>query len=402
MLRKYLPTRPTKGRCLLLVLFMVFIYLLDNLPVSEHIDYSIFFNVIKPLLWIALILAIWVFPRVRSKVSSRMKESVYWWAVIFAVIFVVIQVCSGLLYGFGKSPYNHSIIGILLNIFVVGTKVAGREAARNYMVSTFAKKEKLLVFLVISFFMTLLEFPISKFMKLNDIETIVKFTAQFLAPDLCHNLFATYLAFLGGIIPAVTYMGILQAFHWLSPILPNLKWIITALIGIMCPVFFLTAMQNIYLKEIRAVNKFDSNNESPISWMITCILSIGIIWFSVGVFPIYPSVIATGSMEPLIMPGDVILVEKIMKEKDIEELDKGDIIQFKMEDFLVSHRIIEIVEGEKGKSYRTKGDNNNSADTELVLPQDIKGKIVQIVPKIGWPTLLIKQRENAPLEKVEF
>lgn len=402
MQRKYLPTRPTKGRCLLLVLFLSFVYLLDNLSVSRYIDYSIFSNIIKPLLWCGVLTIIWVFPRFHSKAPAKTRESIIWWSVIFAIIFIVVQVCAGLLYGFGKSPYSRSIIGILLNILTVGTMVAARETARSYFVNSFIKKEKLVVFLLIALFMTMLEYPLSKFERLNDTEALVKFVAQYLVPDFCQNLFATYLAFLGGSIPAAAYMGILKAFHWLSPILPNLKWIITALIGIMCPVFFLTAMQNIYLKEIRAVKKSDSDNESPISWMITCILSIGIVWFSVGVFPIYPSVIATGSMEPLIMPGDVILVEKIMKEEDTEELNKGDIIQFRMEDFLVSHRIIEIVEGEKGKSYRTKGDNNNSADSDLVLPQDIKGKIVQIVPKVGWPTLLIKQREDVPLEKVEF
>jgi len=130
--------------------------------------------------------------------------------------------------------------------------------------------------------------------------------------------------------------------------------------------------------------------------MITSIVSIGIIWFSVGVFPIYPSVIATGSMEPMIKPGDVILIKKT------DDVKLNDVVQFKRDDILIAHRIIDIVEDDKGKSYRTKGDNNSAPDFELVKGEQIKGKVVKVVPKIGWPTLLVKSKKDVPLEKVEF
>ncbi len=402
MLKRYLPTRPTKGRCLLLVLFMLIIYLLDNLPVSKYIDYGIFSNIIKPLLWVLLVFIIWLFPRAHPGIPERTKQNIFWWAVIFSVVYIAVQVCAGLLYGLGKSPFSHSATGILLNVLTVGTMVAGREVARRTITVSLVKKENFIMLIFISLFITLLGYPVSRFTGLKNTEEAVKFIAQYLVPDFCHNLFATYLTFIGGIAPAAAYMGILQAFQWLSPILPNLKWITAALIGIMCPIFFFSVMQSIYLRETKAIKKSERIKENPAGWMVTVILSIGVIWFAVGVFPVYPSVIATGSMEPLIMPGDVILVEKIQKEEDLKKLSEGDIIQFKMEDFLVSHRIIGIVDGKSGRSYRTKGDNNNTPDSDLVLQQNIKGKIVQIVPKIGWPTLLVKQRTDVPLEKVEF
>ena len=188
------------------------------------------------------------------------------------------------------------------------------------------------------------------------------------------------------------YMSIIQAFNWLSPILPNLKWITAALIGIMCPIFSLSAMQNLYIKESRAGKKLEK--EGIVGWMFTSMFSIGVIWFVVGVFPVYPSVIATGSMEPLIKPGDVIIVEKIRSIKDIEKLCDGDVIQFQLDGALVSHRITEIIEDDDGKKFRTKGDNNTTHDSELVNVTDIKGKIVYVVPKIGWPTLLVKKRSE--------
>jgi len=47
---KYLPARPSKGKCLLLAIFMLFIYLLDNLPVGRFVNYAIYNNVLKPVL----------------------------------------------------------------------------------------------------------------------------------------------------------------------------------------------------------------------------------------------------------------------------------------------------------------------------------------------------------------
>ena len=54
--------------------------------------------------------------------------------------------------------------------------------------------------------------------------------------------------------------------------------------------------------------------------------SVAIIWFAVGLFPLYPSVILTGSMEPDIMPGDVVLVAKwivTLLRSDIIVFDNG-------------------------------------------------------------------------------
>jgi len=135
--------------------------------------------------------------------------------------------------------------------------------------------------------------------------------------------------------------------------------------------------------------------------MITSIISIAIIWFSVGVFPIYPSVIATGSMRPMTKPGDVILARKVT---DVNNLHTGDVIQFKRDGVSISHRIIEIVEDrEKGVPvFRTKGDNNSAPDVDLVKPEQVKGKIINVIPNAGWPSLLIRSSREIPLEEIEF
>lgn len=93
-------------------------------------------------------------------------------------------------------------------------------------------------------------------------------------------------------------------------------------------------------------------------------------------------VIATPSMTPTIKVDDAILVRRV----DYKDLKKGDIITFKSSDprlngMIITHRINEIVkDGNDNVTFITKGDNNTVVDDATVLPQNIYGKVVTIVP----------------------
>lgn len=392
------PTRFSKSRYALLVGLILFIYLLDN-PLVKIVSGSTYFNsILRPTLWLGIGLLVWMFPAFRQVGKLKTRGSLYFWSFNFAFIMIVVQVLAGLVDGLGKSPYDHSVTGMLSNILIVGSVLVGRELARHYLVNSITREESYRVFFGVAVFMTLVAFPISKFTGLKGYEEIVKFLAQFLVPEFSKNLLATVLVFYGGPFASVLFMGTLEAFHWLSPILPNLKWITAALVGILTPVFLLSFAQIVYEGESR-IRKGKDKEESPLSWIITTLVSIGIIWFSIGVFPVYPSVIATGSMIPMIQPGDVILVDKKI---DPLQLSKGDVIQFRREDILISHRIIDVTEKDGVKNYKTQGDNNSGPDTELVKPEDVKGEVIKVVPKVGWPTLLIKSKRDIPLDEIEF
>lgn len=87
-------------------------------------------------------------------------------------------------------------------------------------------------------------------------------------------------------------------------------------------------------------------------------------------FGIKSFVIVSKSMEPTIMTGDAIFVKQIAEEN----LKVDDIISFKDGESVNTHRIIEIVENNGIKRYRTKGDNNKKEDRDLVKYSQIEGK----------------------------
>ena len=89
-------------------------------------------------------------------------------------------------------------------------------------------------------------------------------------------------------------------------------------------------------------------------------------------FGIGASVVLSGSMEPALSVGDLILV------KASDSYEKGDMVVFQDGRSLVVHRVIE--EGD-GKVV-TKGDANNADDGAVELSQ-IKGEVFLAVPYVG-------------------
>lgn len=79
------------------------------------------------------------------------------------------------------------------------------------------------------------------------------------------------------------------------------------------------------------------------------------------------------------MVDDVIIV----KQRDIRELKKDDIITFTKEERTISHRIIKIIEKEKDRAFVTKGDNNEINDDGYVTSKQIYGKVIFSIPKVG-------------------
>lgn len=98
-------------------------------------------------------------------------------------------------------------------------------------------------------------------------------------------------------------------------------------------------------------------------------------------FGMKPFIIMTGSMEPNLNIGDMIISKKVSQG----EIGVGDIITFSFNDGkdTITHRINDIIEKDGEKLYQTKGDNNNSPDSELVKFDNIVGKVNYQIRGVG-------------------
>lgn len=92
-----------------------------------------------------------------------------------------------------------------------------------------------------------------------------------------------------------------------------------------------------------------------------------------------PFIVLSGSMETEIFAGDIAVV----KEVDLKELKENDIIAFREENVVITHRIVNIIETEDELKFITKGDNNKDNDSDYVLGENIEGKYQFKISRLG-------------------
>ncbi|MDD5679613.1 MAG: signal peptidase I [Kiritimatiellae bacterium] len=105
-----------------------------------------------------------------------------------------------------------------------------------------------------------------------------------------------------------------------------------------------------------------------------------------GNYKIYT--VLSGSMEPALKVGSVIVTVPDSNYK------VGDIITYKPSSYsktTVTHRISAIKNDGDIIAYAAKGDANNAADSQLVVPAMITGKTVFTIPYAGYLLVALRR-----------
>ena len=98
--------------------------------------------------------------------------------------------------------------------------------------------------------------------------------------------------------------------------------------------------------------------------------------------------IVSRSMEDTINKNDIIVVKKV----DKDEIKENDIISFDNGNEIITHRIVEIENINGETLYTTKGDNNRFEDDEKISFEQIEGKYVFKLSKLGYLMNFLKNR----------
>lgn len=371
---------------------------------AENIRININFstNMITVPMWLMLaVITAKSFPQGRSHGKLRYKRKIYLWALNMATAYIIINIIAGYLLGFGKSPYQFTPKAIMLNLFMFSA-VVGREFVRDYILKSFTAHKKVIV-VALTILMTFISISSISWTQIVDFKSGVIFISEILLPQLGENILATTLVYFGGPWASVIYMSITRGITFFVPILPNLNWLAKASIGFGIPVVCTVFFNNYYLRLTKIIKDCKNNDENVLLWVMAMAMSVALIWFVAGVFPLYPSAVATGSMIPEIQPGDVVIMRKISDVDQAEQLSVGDVIQFKRSDILITHRIVAMEKSQKEEMLIiTKGDNNSGIDSVPVGLEDLRGTLLKVIPKIGWPTLLLKSGNQILDTEVEF
>jgi signal peptidase I len=373
---------------LLVITGLVALYLARNFVTGSMIG-GFFGSYLLPfILWGLLALAIfYLLPKARSATRPRHRPMLNWAAFLSAMALIVAVYAVGLLEGYGRNPNEHSFLGAIIYIFYLGSMLVGMELSRAWLINFLFKKKPNLGIAFTGFMFTFFAFLPGRLASFETALEGAEFAGNIFLPALAENLLASMLAFLGGAVPAIIYRGTLLAYQWFAPVLPDLNWVIFALVGTFVPVFCMVMVYQLYQSEVLRVRSREK--ESPFGWIATSVISVVMIWFAVGVFNIFPNVIISGSMLPKIDIGDIVIVQKV----EPNQIKVGDVILFREieQKTRINHRVIEIRKDERGLPlFITKGDANQNPDSDPVIAEQLKGKVVYVVPKVGWITIMLR------------
>lgn len=100
-----------------------------------------------------------------------------------------------------------------------------------------------------------------------------------------------------------------------------------------------------------------------------------------GIFGYKFLVELSDSMKDTIQTGDLVII----RDTDIKDIKSNDILSYRdNNNAIITHRVISIVENDGKRLFETKGDNNHSADVELVSENLIEGTYVMRITHLGF------------------
>lgn len=386
----------SKNITIAIIILMLIYGLLANLKLVFNIN-AIYLYIINPLFWITLA----VFLKIaigKSYQKSRIKKEVIQYILIAVIIYILTYMISGLFITFGNNPYFTTVKGFLINLWMFGTVIISKEYIRYRLINNVYENDKKEIAILVSLIYIIIEIELNKYIN-------TKITLLFALKDICQNLIPliaknvlySYISMKSDWKPASIYELFTKLYLWLSPILPNAPWIMVAIIETTIPtiLFFYIRYANSKNSEIKSRQEIE--NVNPKNSIPLVVLVILVIWFAIGVFPIKPIAIASGSMEKELYVGDVVIVKKC----NANDIVNGDIIQYQMKGYTVIHRVIEKKQKNGEYYFTTKGDNNPSEDKESVKEDQVLGKVIFKVKYLGYPAIwlnIIQSNEQVEVD----
>lgn len=348
--------------------------------------------IVKPMIWIFIGIITFVFFRNEKIVNNKYKREVNFIVVITTLVYFLIYFILGYIKGFANNPYDSSLKGIITNLWTFLPMLFVREYVRYYMVNNCNQKQILWWTLFISTTFVMVELNIYKFDSYFETSlSTLEFIMQTFIPSLITNLYLTYICYFAGYKTSSMYALLPQLALYVLPILPDVDWATLSVLNSAIPFFSYIYINYMINKMDKTTNRKQVKTVGIKGWLSMMAVVILMVLFGLGVFPIEPLVIASNSMAPKIYKGDIVII----KDTDVKDVKKGDIIRYKMEGYYVVHRVVMISENVNGdRVFITKGDNNNDIDLYPVKESQYAGTVKFDIPYLGYPTLILGKLLN--------
>ncbi|MCL2223526.1 MAG: signal peptidase I [Defluviitaleaceae bacterium] len=318
-------------------------------------------------------------------------------AALSVSLFGIVILAMAILFGAGRNAMTPNLQIVIRNLWQVGSVVIFGEYIRYKLIKGIDRenREKIIVALTIVLAFCQMD-ALRMFLNANISFTTFFFESFFVA--LVVSAAASYIALEGNFYSqlAVIFTHTIAVPYFL-PILPNVPSLVWALVQggaiLATAAVFRTTLStkqgNVSAREKRAA-KYEKKSIASFAASAAIVIFAGA--FFLGVFPIYPVVVLTGSMSGAFERGSIVFVERVPSGKAFTYVEEGDIIHFLSQTGVAYvHRVIDFVtDGYGQRSYITRGDASPVQDPFPVPPSHVLGIVRGQLPFVGYPYIIFR------------
>lgn len=367
----------SEKKLLILEIFMILVFLV-NLIFLQADNYIIAMTIIIIFFVSAFILGY-------EEDRHRFKRDGILFAIIFSLFYEIFIYVCGIFLGFLRSGYSLNLIILIRNILPFAMIIFTGEILRHEYI---IKGERKKIFYILTLILFVLIDSSANIFKYNITSSRVALEAicLVLIPSISKNLLLTYWMKKFGILANTIYLCITSLLVFIIPILPDFNKYLQAVLGLVYPVLVYLATKAI-LKDFGSKKTGKPSFIGKVITIVLFIFSAILIALTSGIFKYYFLTIGSGSMRKKIEVGDVVIVKKL-KPSELNQIEVGTVLVFKMENKVIVHRVIGIKKDNNGSLlFKTKGDANNDEDNWFVSEGAVIGVTNHVIPMIGLPSV---------------
>lgn len=364
-------------RLIILEIFIMFILLLNSFVINMLSGY-------KMPIFVFFISIFFFFRFGFEKDKHRYIKDILLETIIFLLSFLILYYLLGLIVGFTKPDNYYSIKGMFDFIIPTILTVVLKEFLR-YNITCKAQNSRLsIIFTILTFIFLDISQPIytTRFATNYDYLTFISFT---LFPSISTNIALTYMTYKVGYKPAMLYSLVMRLYRYLLPIIPNPSPYIYSIVMLITPCILILVIYKFYKNSNDKELRREYNKKRISGVVLITIPLLFIIYLISGQFRFHAVAIASGSMNPRIHKGDIVIIDK--KEIDFDKLKEGQVLAVRKNNILIIHRLVKKVKIDDEYILYTKGDANDEIDNFTTKKNDVYGIVNYAIPYIGLPTV---------------
>lgn len=339
---------------------------------------------------IFLLIAVLIFKKLfgTEKNKKRYTKDIIFELLILFLISFIIYYLFGIIVGFYQNENFLTFYGIKEILLPLVLLIIIKEYLR-FIILTKCEGNNLLYVSTCILFIALDMTNIFNLSNLSNKIKFFEFIALYFIPSISNNIVACYIAIKSNYKVNWFWILIMELYIYVLPLIPNPGNYIMSIIKTIFPFLVLIKVKKFYDKEKDEYITREYRKKQIIPLIVISLIIIIIVYFTSGIFKHQVIAIASGSMEPYISRGDVVVIEKV--PKDSNKLVEGQVIAYKYEGVMVVHRIEKIVETDGIRYYYSKGDANKDIDNYVIYEENIIGVVNIKIPLLGLPTVWLSE-----------